>query len=160
MNLHVNPACHDEERAYQRHEVNVIAAFVQDAFWLPNPEEIVPGCDGCEKKRNEMIVPFPMTFKDDRQERDGKQEDRKRQHDQLIGFDLRGRRQNEIAHQESRTSADASNATKRNFMQLEVNQEYSHRLCGFHVLDHEPGLQLVGGPHPFACSWIFSNLVT
>jgi hypothetical protein len=45
-------------------------------------------------------------------------------------------------------------------MQLEVNQEYSHRLCGFHVLDHEPGLQLVGGPHPFACSWIFSNLVT
>jgi hypothetical protein len=94
--------------------VNIIAGFVQDAFRLPNPEEIVPGCDGCEKKRNEMIVAFPMTCQDDGQKRDGKQEHRKRQHDPLIGLDLRSCRQNEITHQESRTSADASSATKRN----------------------------------------------
>jgi hypothetical protein len=95
----VNPACDDEERAYQRNEMNVIAANVQDAFRLPNPEEIVPGCDGCEKKRTEMIVAFPMMFQDDGQKRDGKQEHRKRQHDPLTGFDLRSRRQNEITHQ-------------------------------------------------------------
>jgi len=75
----VNPACDDEERAYQRHEMDVIAAFVQDAFRLPNPEEIVPGCDGCEEKRNKMIIAFPMMFQDDWQKRDGNQERRKRQ---------------------------------------------------------------------------------
>jgi hypothetical protein len=38
----VNPARNDEERANQRYETNVIAGFAQDAFRLPNPEEIVP----------------------------------------------------------------------------------------------------------------------
>ena len=73
----MNPACDDEERAYQRHEMDVIAAFVQDAFRLPNPEEIVPGCDGCEEKRNKMIITFPMMFQDGWQKRDGNQERRK-----------------------------------------------------------------------------------
>src|SRR5205814_10344420 len=108
--------------------MNVIAAFVQDAFRLPNPEEIVPGCDGCEKKSNEMIVAFPVMFQDEGQKRDGKQEHRKRQHDQLTGFDLRSGCQNEIAHQESRISADGSDATKTNFMQPELTGKYRGRL--------------------------------
>ncbi len=82
---------------------------------------------GCEKKRNEMIVAFPMTCQDDGQKRDRKQEHHKRQHDQLIGLDLRSRRQNEITHQESRTSADASDATKTNFMQPELTGNYRCR---------------------------------
>jgi hypothetical protein len=108
--------------------MNVIAAFMEDASRLPNPEEIVPGCNGCEKKRNEMIVAFPMTFQDDGQKRGGKQEHRKRQHDQLIGFDLRSPCQNESTHQESRISADASDATKTNFMQPELTGKYRCRL--------------------------------
>src|SRR6266568_8813937 len=100
--------------------MNVIAAFVQDALGLPDPEEIVGGRDGREKKRNEMIVAFPMTFQDDGQKRDGNQEHGKRQHDQPIGFDLRSRRQTEITHQESRASADASDGTKTSFMQPEL----------------------------------------
>ena len=87
-----------------------------------------PGCDGCEKKRTEMIVAFPMMFQDDGQKRDGKQEHGKRQHDQPIGFDLRSRCQNEITHQESPISADGSDATKTNFMQPELTGRYQCRV--------------------------------
>jgi hypothetical protein len=69
-----------------------------------------------------------MTFQDDGQKRGGKQEHRKRQHDQLIGFDLRSCGQNEITHQESRISADGSDATKTNFMQPELTGKYRCRL--------------------------------
>jgi hypothetical protein len=85
-----------------------------------------------------------MTFQDDGQKRGGKQEHRKRQHDQLIGFDLRSPCQNEITHQESRISADASDATKTNFMQPELTGKISvspARLNHFmHVLDDETRL--------------------
>jgi hypothetical protein len=53
-------------------------------------------------------------FQDEGQKRDGKQKHRKRQHDQLIGFDLRSDCQKKITHQESRISADGSDATKTN----------------------------------------------
>jgi len=69
-----------------------------------------------------------MAFQDNGQKRDGKQEHRKRQHDQLAGFGLRSGRQNEITHQESRTSADGSDATKTNFMQPELTGKYRCRL--------------------------------
>ena len=58
----MNPARDDEERANQGHETDVIGAFTQDWFGLPNREKIVGSGGGREKERDEMVMAFPMMF--------------------------------------------------------------------------------------------------